>query len=69
MKVITTKGGKFKGLSLTSQEVSKVKEIYKGSCQAVAEREIAKEFNVSPALASKIFGAVAFGYKYLTVEE
>lgn len=69
MKIIRTRGGKFKGLSLTRAEYNRTKEIYSGSCLAVAEREIAREFEIDITMASKALSAVVFDYKYLTVED
>lgn len=69
MKIIRTKSGKFKGLSITQLEYNNIHQINKDSCLAVAEREVSRVFGVSPALASKLVGAVVFDYKYLTVED
>lgn len=69
MKIIRTKGGKFKGLTITRAEYNRIKEIYSDSCLAVAEREIARDFAIDVTMASKLVGAVVFDYKYLTVED
>ncbi len=69
MKILTTKSNKFKGMELTKDERNEVLDILKGSCFAVAERELAKLWNIDKYLASRILGAVFYNYKWLKVIE